>query len=269
MTRGLTRRMAVASGLLAIVVIASFLVLLLAITNLRQSTEERRETRQGLVAADELQQAVIDLETGVRGFVITREERFLEPWSEARAAFPEEARALERLVADDPVQLARARRIAQAGTSYIQEYAVPLIDAVRRNDASAQSVARTEEGKRRVDAMRAEFESFTSAARANLEEREADADSAGRRALAAGAVGLAGSILLLLLFTGYLARVLVRPVRRAAIMADRIAGGDLSARLRRTTSVSSGRSNARSTRWRAHSTPAKANHVASWSNSRR
>jgi CHASE3 domain-containing protein len=31
-----------------------------------------------LVAADEVEKLVIDLETGVRGFVITNEERFLE-----------------------------------------------------------------------------------------------------------------------------------------------------------------------------------------------
>jgi signal transduction histidine kinase len=231
MRPGLTRRMVLASGLLAILVAASFLILLLAITNLRESTQERRETREGLVAADELEKLVIDLETGLRGFVITNEGRFLEPWNQARAAFPEEAGALENVVADDPVQLARARRIAQAGASYIQDYAVPLLDALRRNDASVRSVEQTEEGKRRVDAMRAEFEAFRSAARANLAEREADADSAGRRALVAGAVGLAGSILLVLLFTGYLARVIVRPIRRAAMMADRLAGGDLSVRL--------------------------------------
>jgi signal transduction histidine kinase len=231
MRRGLTRRMLLASGLLAIVVGASFLILLLAITNLRESTQERREIREGLIAADELQRHVIDLETGIRGFVITREERFLEPWNEARAAFPDQADALERLVADDPVQLTRARRIAQAGALYIRDYATPLLDAVRRNEASARSAARTEEGKRRVDTMRADFRSFTATARATLADREADADSAGRRALGAGAVGLGGSILLVLLFTGYLARVIVRPVRRAAIMADRLAGGDLSARL--------------------------------------
>jgi signal transduction histidine kinase len=231
MTPGLTRRMVLASGLLAILVAASFLILLLAITNLRESTQQRRETREGLVAAEELEKLVIDLETGLRGFVITNEERFLEPWNEARAAFPEEAGALERVVADDPSQLARARRITQDGTSYIHDYAPPLLDAVRRNGASARSVARTEEGKRRVDTMRAEFEAFRSAARANLAEREADADSAGRRALIAGAAGLAGSILLVLLFTGYLARVIVRPIRRAAIMADRLAGGDLSVRI--------------------------------------
>jgi signal transduction histidine kinase len=231
MKRGLTRRMVLASGLLAIVVGASFLILLLAITSLRESTEERRETREGLIAADELQQLVIDLETGVRGFVITREERFLQPWNEARAAFPERTDALERLVADDPAQLARARRIAQAGTSYVRDYGTPLLEAARRNNPSARSVARTEEGRRRVDSMRADFAKFTATARTSLAEREADADSAGRRALAAGGVGLAGSTLLVLLFTGYLARVLVRPVRRAAIMADRLAGGDLSARL--------------------------------------
>jgi signal transduction histidine kinase len=231
MKRGLTRRMVLASGLLAIVVGASFLILLLAITSLRESTEERRETREGLIAADELQQLVIDLETGVRGFVITREERFLEPWNEARAAFPERTDALERLVADDPAQLARARRIAQAGTSYIRDYGMPLLKDARRNDPSARSVANTEEGRQRVDSMRADFARFTATARTSLAEREADADSAGRRALAAGGIGLAGSILLVLLFTGYLARVLVRPVRRAAIMADRLAGGDLSARL--------------------------------------
>ncbi len=208
MRPGLTRRMVVASGVLAIVVVASFLVLLLAITNLRESTQERQETREGLVAADELEKLVIDLETGVRGFVITRDERFLEPWNAALAAFPERSAALERLVAGDPVQLARARRIAQDGASYIQGYARPLIAAVRRNDPSAQSVARTEIGKERVDAIRAQFATFTAAARESLTEREADADSAGRRAFTAGAVGLGGSILLLLLFTGYLARVL-------------------------------------------------------------
>jgi signal transduction histidine kinase len=231
MRRGLTRRMLLASGLLAIVVVASYLILLLAITNLRESTQERRETREGLIAADELQRHVIDLETGLRGFVITREERFLEPWNEAHAAFTEQADALERLVADDPVQLTRARRIAEVGASYIRDYATPLLGAVRRNEPSARSVARTEEGKLRVDTMRADFRSFAGTARANLAEREADADSAGRRALAAGGVGLAGSLLLVLLFTGYLTRVLVRPVRRAAVMADRLAGGDLSARL--------------------------------------
>jgi CHASE3 domain sensor protein len=47
---------------------------------------------------------VVDLETGQRGFVITGQEQFLEPWRTARTALPEQARALEQLLADNPAQ---------------------------------------------------------------------------------------------------------------------------------------------------------------------
>ena len=104
---------------------------------------------------------MIDLETGVRGFVITRQERFLEPWSAARAAFPEEAEAARRLV-DDPEQAepGSADRSAPARPTS-EDYSVPLVNAARRNEASARSVAATGEGKRRVDALRAEFDRFS------------------------------------------------------------------------------------------------------------
>src|SRR3954447_3075575 len=110
MTRGLTGRMVVASCLVASIVGGAFAVVLVANANLRGTTELRRETRQRLVAADELERRVIDLETGLRGFVITREESFLEPTNEARAALPVSVRNLE-LAAGDPVQAARVRRI--------------------------------------------------------------------------------------------------------------------------------------------------------------
>jgi signal transduction histidine kinase len=47
----------------------------------------------------------------------------------------------------------------------------------------------------------------------------------------AAAAGIAGSIALIAVYAGYLMRAIVRPVRRAARMADRLAGGDLSTRM--------------------------------------
>jgi signal transduction histidine kinase len=43
--------------------------------------------------------------------------------------------------------------------------------------------------------------------------------------------GLAGSLLLIVVFAWYLNRAIVGPVRRAAVMADRLASGDLAARI--------------------------------------
>jgi signal transduction histidine kinase len=227
----LSFRMALASGLLVVIVGAAFGTMLLAITNLLDSTQSRSHTRQELVAADGLEKLVIDLETGIRGFVITGRQRFLDPWTQARIGFPNQARQLERLVSGNPVQLRRVQRIVQATTSYVRDYSVPLVAAVRRHDPSARSVARTDDGRRRIDALREAFETFRATGRADLAARESSANVAGRRALVGAGVGVAGSTILILLFSGYLTRVIVRPVRRAASMADQLASGDLSARM--------------------------------------
>jgi CHASE3 domain sensor protein len=114
--------MAVACGVLALLVGGAFVFLLVTVTDLRHSTELRQHTREELRAADALEKLVIDLETGLRGFVITREERFLAPWKAARVALPGQAAALEHLVAKDPVQLGRVRRIARDAASYVRDY---------------------------------------------------------------------------------------------------------------------------------------------------
>jgi signal transduction histidine kinase len=226
--------MVVASGLLAVIVGGAFAAVLLTIADLRGTTDLRRQTREELVAADNLERQLIDLETGLRGFVITGDASFLQPSNDARAALPDSARALERLAAHEPIQLAGVRRIVRAMNAYISQYALPLVAAVRRHDPSARSVERTLTGKQRVDALREGLTNFRTAERLRLGARDADVDTAARRAMAAAAVGVAGSIVLIIVFAGYLTRVIVRPLRRAALMANRLAGGDLSTRMRET-----------------------------------
>jgi signal transduction histidine kinase len=223
--------MAVASLLLALLVGSAFTVLLLAISDLRASGRLLTHSREANASADRLEELVIDLETGVRGFVITRQERFLEPWENARARIPGEARTLEGL-ADQPEQKTRARGIAREAAAYVTEYSVPLVNAARQNKPAARSIATTAEGKRRVDALRRSFESFRSVERTLLEKRQRRNDTNAGRAVTLATVGLAGSILLILVFGGYLARAIVRPLRRASLLAGQLAAGDLGTRMR-------------------------------------
>jgi signal transduction histidine kinase len=230
---GLTRRASAAFGLLAVLVGAVFTVLVLTLGDQRDARVLARKARAEVAAGDRILQLVLDLETGQRGFVITRRTRFLEPWSAARIAFPEQARLLEGLV-DDPAQARRATRISQLGTSYIEDYSVPLVNAARRDDPSARSVMATDEGRRRVDALRAEIGRFGEIERERVNTRQDAVDGDARRAGIAATAGLAGSLLLVLLIGRYLARAIVRPVRRASIMAGRLAEGDLSVRMPET-----------------------------------
>jgi signal transduction histidine kinase len=222
--------MAVASLLLALLVGSAFTVLLLAISDLRTSGRLLMHSREANASADRLEELVIDLETGVRGFVITRQERFLEPWRNARVRIPGEARTLQGL-ADQPEQKRRARAIAGDTAAYITEYSVPLLNAARQNKPAARSIAATAEGKRRVDALRRSFESFRSVERTLLERRQRRNDRNAGRAVALATAGLAVSIVLILVFGGYLSRAIVRPLRRASQLAGQLAAGDLGTRM--------------------------------------
>jgi signal transduction histidine kinase len=230
---GLTLRTVLGSGLLALVIGAAFTVLLLAATGQRDSRDRALHARAQITSADGLLKLLIDLETGQRGFVITRRERFLAPWRAARTALPIGARRLARS-ANEPVQATRAREIARTITSYIRDYSVPLVTAARRGRASARSVAVTEEGKLRVDSLRTQFDRFRERERDLAQAAQDRIDAAGRRAVALATGGLVGSILLILLFGVYLARGIGRPIRRAAAMAGRLAGGDLAVRMPET-----------------------------------
>jgi signal transduction histidine kinase len=223
--------MVAASAVLALIVGAAFTVLLFSIVDLRRSERHASRSQEELTASNKLERLLLDLETGQRGFILTGQERFLQPWRAARAKFPGEANVLLALVADDPVERRVAAQIAKDELSYIRDYSVPLMNAARRGDASARSVKAAVEGKRRVDAMRADFDRlFVAEARA-FAKWDGRLDAAARRAIAVAVAGLAGGIALIALYAGYLTRAIVRPVRRAARMADRLAGGDLDTRM--------------------------------------
>jgi signal transduction histidine kinase len=225
--------MVIASALLALIIAAGFAIQIVASRDVEESFRLAKHSRQELLGVDRLEKLVLDLETGQRGFVITRQERFLQPWRAARAAFPDEVRSLESF-ADSARQARRLRRIDRAVESYVRDYSAPLVEAARRGDASASSVAATLEGKRRIDAIRAQFDRFRATERDILNRRQERSDANVRRADIVAIVGLAGSILLIALFAVYLSRAVVAPVRRAAGMAGRLAGGDLAVRMPET-----------------------------------
>jgi signal transduction histidine kinase len=219
---------------LALVVGIGFGVLLRQIDSLRDSGRAVSESQNEFTIADRLETHVIDLETGVRGFVITRQERFLEPWTKARAAIPAETRRLAALVnGRDPARRV-VRDLGRDIDSYIRDYGIPLIAAVRRNPEAGLSVGTTVEGKRRVDALREQFDRFRTAERGRLAARQQRDDRDAARATTFAMIALGVSVILILLFGGYLTRAIAVPLRNAAAMAGRLAGGQLAVRLPET-----------------------------------
>ena len=153
---GLTRRTVLASAVLALLVGAVFVVLIRAVTKERDSADQAIRSQEVIAAANRLERLVLDLETGQRGFAITGNERFLEPWLAAREAYPSLADALETATGGGlNGQAEAARRITAAIDAYIAQYSVPLVEAARRGETLGAERAALDEGKRRVDELRA------------------------------------------------------------------------------------------------------------------
>jgi len=176
MLRGLTGRIVAAGLILLLLVGGSFAGLFLAINELRSADAQVSRSATELQSASQLERLLVDMETGLRGFVITREERFLAPWNEGRDAFSRQAVVLAES-ADVADQEARMRAVAAAGTAYIEQYGVPLIESVRNGEPSASSTQTTELGKQRVDELRTLLAEFTDTERQTYIVRQEAADN--------------------------------------------------------------------------------------------
>ncbi|MNK35679.1 Autoinducer 2 sensor kinase/phosphatase LuxQ [compost metagenome] len=115
-------------------------------------------TDQVTRAASELQRRSIDMETGMRGFLITGEESFLEPYQSALPRLKADTDALRRQVSDNRQQVERVDRIVGLQESWLT-FAREMIEA-RRNGIDPQATVRLGRGKRLTDDLRAEFTAF-------------------------------------------------------------------------------------------------------------
>ena len=153
MRPGLRGLMIGASIVLALLVGTGFAILTLATRDLRASAKRAHHSERVVATANAVEKQLLDLETGARGYVITHDERFLQPWRDAHRSIAREDARLVALLAGEPEQRARAEAIRGGIDSYVHDYSEPLVAAARAHPKSAKVVVVTRAGKRRVDAL--------------------------------------------------------------------------------------------------------------------
>ena len=225
---GLLARIGIAVGGLAAGLVVVFALLIVAVSGLRARSLEARHSEQVIATANGVQTLVIDFETGLRGFALTKKERFLDPWRTARAQYPIKINSLVALTSDDPVEERAARAIKREIDDYFAGFSPILMDFLRRNPGAAALVAAAAP---EVESIRARFKKFLAVEGAEGAVRARRARVTARNAVVAAVVGLLVALAFLLALAVYLARDVARPVRLAAGAAKRMAAGDLTGRL--------------------------------------
>jgi methyl-accepting chemotaxis protein len=215
------------------------MVLLAAVSTLRYQSLARVATydrltvhsQEVLADAEALVKAAVDAETGMRGFVITRKESFLQPYTAGLAAFDQTAARLQRLVSDNPAQLARVEQMITLHQRWVNEHARPVVAAARSGSPGrAVALVQTGRGKVLVDKLRAVSDDFLQAERDLLAQRTAVNNAAlGRERFLAVATPLL-IIVFTVAFALFLAGRIARAVGSVAAAAQAMAAGDLSQR---------------------------------------
>ncbi|MDF9773384.1 response regulator [Pseudomonas baetica] len=137
-------------GLISAVFFASLISYLLSTIQWVQHTD------RVINNANDAVKLTVDLETGMRGFLLSGDEHFLDPYETAKPRIAVTLNTLLELTADNPVQTDRLLRLQALQQEWAQ-YAQSLID-LQRSNGDFRAVVKAGRGKRLTDEIRKQFE---------------------------------------------------------------------------------------------------------------
>ena len=131
---------------------AFFVVLITYLLSVIQWVEHTDRVINNLNESSKL---TVDLETGLRGFLITGDEHFLDPYEVAKPRIIGDLHNLQELVADNPQQVDRLKRL-EAMQAEWNKYAQSMID-LQRQSGDYRAAVKAGRGKSLTDAIRQEY----------------------------------------------------------------------------------------------------------------
>jgi signal transduction histidine kinase/CHASE3 domain sensor protein len=180
---------------------------------------------------------LVDMETSYRGFLLTGDDTFLQPYLDADREIDGELARLESLTPDSQPQIERWRSIQEQMAQWRHEATEPgiaLRRAVTAGTAAQDDLTRfvaAGEGRRRFTMMRSTFEQVLSAESSLLSERQADVNGRRIQLEIVLTVGTLLAVALGVVLAFLLGADLIGPVTRLATTAREIASGRLDRRI--------------------------------------
>ncbi|WP_425331747.1 methyl-accepting chemotaxis protein [Pseudomonas syringae] len=176
---------------------------------------------------------LINIETGMRGFVIASKDAFLEPLVAGQKRFTEELDSLKRLTADNAEQQRRLAALGDTQKRWLDEDVNPIIalrrDLTARNMPDDELDARITSGadKAKMDSMRALLAEISGAEQKLLVQRSQDMTDAKHLAILILMCGGLAAAVLAMILAAVLGRSTTARLQLAIDAATAIANGKL------------------------------------------
>ncbi|MER6240917.1 ATP-binding protein [Streptomyces clavifer] len=179
----------------------------------------------------QLQNSLLDQETGVRGFALTGDDSFLEPYEAGMRAERLRLDRVRVLVGHEQPFAADLDRIEEAARVWRRQQAEPLIASVRKDGPAGESSAPIRRSKSEFDTLRrlyavqqGHLDTARDQARAELDDARVTRD----RVLLALVVGFVVAVVSLALL---LNRMVGRPLNALTAASDKVRSGAFGSRI--------------------------------------
>jgi signal transduction histidine kinase len=221
----LRRRVLLLLAAITLVLVAASALAAVSTVRLSRAREHLADRLDPAAIRDaELLAALVDQETGVRGYVLTGDAQFLEPWEAGQIAEADLTTRLVALLDDEPAAVGRLAVVTERAERWRVEFALPAIASDLPEPAEA---AEQERGRALFQEVRDAHAALT----ADVDTARTDARDDLRQAarwltvsLTALVIALATAIVVIVV---ELRRSVLRPLATLADDAEVVAGGDL------------------------------------------
>lgn len=168
---------------------------------LRANNQQIIHTHEVIVAVNELLSAAQDAETGQRGYLLTGNVSYLQPYETATRDLNRRLGDIAELTRDNPVQQGHLNQLRARLDAKLAELDAAL--QARRTEGMQAALARmaTDQGKQEMDAIRAQVALMRQEEQSVRQQRLTEMNAAYRTALISGVLsGVLGAVLTITVF---------------------------------------------------------------------
>lgn len=177
---------------------------------------------------DAVLQGMTDAETAVRGYIIVREDAFLQPYQAGITSATSSLKTLRQLTATNPAQQRLLDKIEQLVQAKLRTLAQQIADRKSDRSTNAKLLPLIDEAKGLMDEIRTALADMKSNENELLGIQNAESRKSQERLVAVIIYGIPISLLLMILIGFITTRNISRPINRVAELSKRIAAGDLN-----------------------------------------
>src|ERR1700738_3132371 len=236
----ISRKLMAAFAAVVVVIFASSAIVFDRLRVIEWAHDWRVHTIGVLDTLQNAMDAMLDQETGLRGYLITGDEKFLEPYHRGGNAYTAASQKIRDLTSNNPAQQSRTsdnpaqqsrldelNELARKWRSGFAERAIALMAKFETRE-DARALEGSTAGKTAMDLIRAKVHEIEGAERDLLAKRDAVQRQAFATAYMMTIVGGAASLIIATLMGVLLTRGIAVPITRMTSAMTTLAKGDIT-----------------------------------------